>query len=241
LNLLQRGLTLDSANPQLLDRLLSYLGRGGADAEQARSVLRATLSKGEATATTHFLLGMDAWQRDDKTEAEHHWERAYVLAPNMTVLANNLAFLLSHAANADLPRALKMIDQVIDKAPLDPNYRDTRGRIYYRLSRALANDTPALLGATTLGTLGAAAWQGPLPVAVSLIPGRAGAEQVRQAEALLRLALADLEFVLARDPKTAGVHANLAEVYARLGMTDMAREHRRLQQAEEKSRKKDAN
>jgi tetratricopeptide (TPR) repeat protein len=187
-NLLQNGLELDSTNPQLLDRLMSYLGRGGKDADKARALIQGTLAKGEATATTHFLLGMDAWERDDKKEALVHWEQANKLSPTTPVIANNLAALLALQQKPDLPRALKLIDLVVEQVPNNPVYRETRGQIYIKMEK----------------------W---------------------------REALTDLEMALTRDPNFPGLHASLAEVYARLEVPALAAEHRRLAEALEKKRK----
>ena len=35
----------------------------------------------------------------------------------------------------DLPRALQLINQVLEKAPNEANYRDTRGRIYVKMGK----------------------------------------------------------------------------------------------------------
>jgi tetratricopeptide (TPR) repeat protein len=134
-SLLEQGLQLDSANVRLLDRLVFLMGKGGDDADKARAVMHKVLAKGEATGTAHFLLGMDAWQRGEKAQAEIHWERGYQLSPNLPVLANNLAWLLAHAANGDPLRALQMIDQVIEKFPQEPSYRDTRAHVCMKLAR----------------------------------------------------------------------------------------------------------
>ena len=134
-SLLEKGLQLDGTNPQLLDRLVGLMGQGGDDAEKARAVMRTVLAKGEATATAHFLLGLDAWQRDDKAQAEIHWERAYELSPNLPDVANNLAWLLAHAGNGDPPRALKIIEQVLAKFPQNPAYRHTRASIHMKMAK----------------------------------------------------------------------------------------------------------
>jgi tetratricopeptide (TPR) repeat protein len=127
--LLERGLQFDPSNVTLLNRLLHYLESGADQAEKARAVLRQILAKGEATATTHFLLGMDAWQRKDAKAAELHWERAQAMNPNLIVVGNNLAWVLAFSEKADLPRALRTIELVLEKAPNEPAFRDTRAKI----------------------------------------------------------------------------------------------------------------
>ena len=133
--LLQKGLELDSTNPQLLDRLLNVLGRGGKEADKARTLIQGKLAAGEATATSHFLLGMDAWERGDKAAALVHWERANQLSPNAPVIANNLAALLALRQPPDLPRALKVIDLVVEQVPANPTFRETRGQIYLKMGK----------------------------------------------------------------------------------------------------------
>ncbi len=133
--LLERGLKFDSTNVALLDRLVRLLGKGGDDTGKARAVMRKVLAEGTATATSHFLLGMDAWQRGDRHEAEVHWARANELNPNLPVVANNLAWLLAHTARPDLPRALSLINRVIEQFPQEPTYRDTRAHVYLKMGR----------------------------------------------------------------------------------------------------------
>jgi tetratricopeptide (TPR) repeat protein len=133
--LLESGLALDPMHPKLLDRLLSYLNANGEKAEKARTLIRTVLAKGEATATTHFLLGMDMWQQGNSNQALVHWEQAYRMDPNLLAVANNLAWLLAHAENPDLPRALKLVDMALANHPDKTDFRDTRGKIYMKLKR----------------------------------------------------------------------------------------------------------
>jgi len=54
-----------------------------------------------------------------------------------------------------------------------------------------------------------------------------------------RAALADLEYVLQRDPNHPGIHGDLAEVYEHLeNMQALAAEHRRLAEAAQTREKK---
>jgi tetratricopeptide (TPR) repeat protein len=133
--LLENGLRLDGTNPVLLNRLVGLMGKGADDADKARAVMQKVLVDGSAPATSHFLLGMDAWQQGDAAKAELHWGRANELAPHMPVVANNLAWLLAHAAKPDLPRALGLINRVIDQFPQELSYRDTRAHVYLKMQR----------------------------------------------------------------------------------------------------------
>jgi tetratricopeptide (TPR) repeat protein len=147
LRLLENGLKCDAANLGLLERLLAATRVGGPEADRARSALQGVLARGQAPASVHFALGLDAWQRGRKDEARVHWERALELAPQTPTVANNLAWLLAETDSADLPRALELANFAVERAPNEKSFRDTRGRIFARMGKwreALADLEAAL-------------------------------------------------------------------------------------------------
>ena len=107
----------------------------GDEAERGRSSLRALLAAGKGTEIVHFALGIDEWERGKTEQAKLHWEQAVQLAPHMAVAANNVAWLLANAQPPDLPRALTMINQVLEKYPNQANFRGTRGHILAKMQR----------------------------------------------------------------------------------------------------------
>jgi tetratricopeptide (TPR) repeat protein len=137
LELMQRGLDCDPANQGLLNRLLVAIQTNGPDAEDARKALQNMAATGQAPAMAmaHFALGLDAWQHGRAPEAQVHWERAFDLTPQVPAIANNLAWLLAEAKPPDLPRALELANRALERAPNNPGFRDTRGRILARLGR----------------------------------------------------------------------------------------------------------
>jgi predicted Zn-dependent protease len=135
LTLVERGLYYDPANVALLNRLLGYIKVGGVGAEKARAALRSLLAKGKAPASAHFALGVDAWANGKENEARIHWERAYQLNSQAPAVANNLAWLLAHSKTPDLPRALKMIQLVVERFPGEVVYRETRGQILAKMRK----------------------------------------------------------------------------------------------------------
>lgn len=150
LALLEQGLRYNPANLGLMERINRLMGNDSADAEKARAVLRQLLTTGKATASTHFVLGIDAYQRKRMDEARFHWDRAHELAPEFAVVANNLAWLLADGDKADPDRALSLIDNALERIPNQPDFRGTRGHILLRLKRwkdALV-DLEAALAAT---------------------------------------------------------------------------------------------
>jgi tetratricopeptide (TPR) repeat protein len=135
LTLLERGLRYDPSNAGLLDRLSAATRIDGPDADKARAVLQGLLARGEAPATVHFALGVDAWQRGKTDEARLHWERAHQLAPQVGVIANNLALVLAEGQAPDLPRALELVNLALEHSPNQAIFRDTRGTILVRMGR----------------------------------------------------------------------------------------------------------
>jgi tetratricopeptide (TPR) repeat protein len=134
--LVDNGLNQDPTNKDLLDRLIEQLRYGGPGAEQGRKMLFELLAKGGSTVgPIHFALAVDAQVRGDAESVKFHLERAFQLDPKTGLIANNLAWVLSQPPNADLPRALAMINIPLEREPKNPNYLDTRGRIYLAMGR----------------------------------------------------------------------------------------------------------
>ncbi len=149
LALVETGLRYDPTNLGLLNRLLAAIQIKGPTADKAREALERLLASGTAPASVHFALGLDAWQRGMAAEARMHLERADELAPQTPAIANNLAWVLASSQPADLPKALELSNLAIERAPRDLNFRDTRGRIYAKMSRwkEALNDLEAALTA----------------------------------------------------------------------------------------------
>ena len=150
LRLLESGLRCEPNDPALLERLLAVTRVKSAEADRARANLQQLLAKGEMPATVHFILGVDAWERNRMDEARVHWQRANQLDPRSPSLANNLAVVLSRSKSPDLPQALQLVNMAIERAPNEPTFRDTRGTILARMgnwNEALPDLEAALVGA----------------------------------------------------------------------------------------------
>lgn len=103
--------------------------------QAARELLQGLLASGDQPPAVHMALGLKAWRGNDLSKAQWHFERAYELDPTLSGVANNLAWVMSHQPNADLKRALEIIDPVITQFPEVSHFRDTRGEIYLRMER----------------------------------------------------------------------------------------------------------
>jgi tetratricopeptide (TPR) repeat protein len=182
LKLVQQGLQFDPRNELLLKELVKLTHQSGKEAETAREAVTKLLSEGgKDTASLHFFLGLDAWERGDKEKAREHMDLAYETDRLVPTVANNMAMVLISTDKPDCERALSLVEPIIAKFPDNPNFRDTRGLIYLKLGR-------------------------------------------------YREAIADFEFALPKLQSKAGAHAALAEAYQKLGLKDLAEEHRRRAQ-----------
>jgi tetratricopeptide (TPR) repeat protein len=133
LALLEKALEYDPNHLDVTMRLWALTRVRGEAAEKARTALRAQLASGKASALTHLALGMDAWERKKQDEALLHLEQAYQLAPQMGVVANNLAWVLANAQPPDLPRALALSNSLLERWPEEPMFRDTRGQVHLKM------------------------------------------------------------------------------------------------------------
>jgi tetratricopeptide (TPR) repeat protein len=135
LSLLERGLRHDPNNQVLLRMLAETLRAGGPEAQRVRVSLQKFLTDGKSTAAIHFVLGIDASTRGRAAEAQMHWEQAFRLNPGMSVVANNLAWVLAHEDPPDLRRALELAERAVRAEPNDTRFRGTRGTIFLKLER----------------------------------------------------------------------------------------------------------
>jgi tetratricopeptide (TPR) repeat protein len=135
MNIIEQGLKIDPGNFALLDATSKLMAEGGEPGEKARATIRAALAEGRAPALAHFVLGNDAWSRDNFEEARSHWEQAYKLDSRFSTVANNLAWILAYKEPSDAPRALSMIDQALVAYPSSPQLRGTRGQILVKMER----------------------------------------------------------------------------------------------------------
>jgi predicted Zn-dependent protease len=53
----------------------------------------------------------------------------------MSVVANNLAWVIAHGPKPDLPRALALSNLALERNPNEPNFRGTHGHILVRLGK----------------------------------------------------------------------------------------------------------
>jgi tetratricopeptide (TPR) repeat protein len=133
--LIERGLNFAPQNETLLKRLVALSHLQGPQASTARATLTRMLSTGNAPAILHFTLGIDAWQHGQPEEARQHITLAFDSAPQLPYVGNNMAMILAVGDKPDLPRALAIIQPVLERFPKNPSFRETRGQILVRMGR----------------------------------------------------------------------------------------------------------
>jgi Tfp pilus assembly protein PilF len=111
------------------------------------------VAEGKEPALAHLALGNICWVENDPDAALFHFERCVAINPKLSVVLNNLAWLLAHKekeGGQDLDRALAMANAALQENPAFPRFLDTRGTVLMKLERwneALADLESALKGA----------------------------------------------------------------------------------------------
>ncbi len=135
ITIIQQGLQYAPQNQALLKQLVEVSRLEGPGAEAARNSLARLLAEGKSSAVIHFALGLDSWQQGQSELARKHFALSFEAAPHMPDVANNMAMILAVGDKPELPRALAIIQSVLDKFAANPNFRETRGQILVRLGR----------------------------------------------------------------------------------------------------------
>lgn len=114
-----------------LNRLMGYASANVEGNVELKSVLARVVAEGKEPALAHLALGNVCWMEGDKDGAVFHFERALRINDKLSVVMNNLAWLISHEEkNPDLDRAMGLITSALEKEPANGSFLDTRGTIY---------------------------------------------------------------------------------------------------------------
>jgi tetratricopeptide (TPR) repeat protein len=135
IQLLKTGLEAAPKNVGLLGILGRICEHNETATPAQRAFLENLLAKGEAPELLHYILGMAAWDRSELEAARRHFQLACAASPPTAIVVNNLAYLMVMGPNPDPPRALAMINPLVEQFPKAGNYRDTRGQILVKLGR----------------------------------------------------------------------------------------------------------
>lgn len=149
LQLVSEGLVYDNENEALLMELVRLSELTGETGAEAGNAIRSMVEKGASTGMLHFALGVAALEKNKEAEAATYLDLAFQASPELPQIANNFAMVLAVGSKPDLPRALKIIGQVLARFPNLPAALDTRGRIHLKMKQfkeAVTDLTAALPG-----------------------------------------------------------------------------------------------
>ncbi len=134
LDLLNRALHYGPDNPQVLNLLADLATRDWDRTRDAWAALQQALTKGDAPATVHLILGTWTLEQGDIEKGLMHLELANERNPEMPIVLNNLAWGLAHQEEPDLERALQLAEAA-KKLSDRPEIYHTIGTILARLGR----------------------------------------------------------------------------------------------------------
>ncbi|WP_044255852.1 hypothetical protein [Rhodopirellula sp. SWK7] len=131
LNFLAKALQFDPKYAPAYTQMV-FLFRRNRDDSERKEVKRRLLemvTSGQGAALAHFALSDLYGIERNAEQMQWHAEKAYSMDPGLTVVANNLAWLLAHAEDPDLDRAMELARDVVKTAPNQPEYLDTLGTV----------------------------------------------------------------------------------------------------------------
>ncbi len=120
-------------DPSVFDLMMEIVSLDDSAAAEAREFLLSCIVSGRAVGISHLLLGTSLQEAGDAAQAAFHLEQAFKLLPEGAVVANNLAWCLVYLEKPEPGRALKIIQEVIQRFPNNPAFVDTRGHVYLKL------------------------------------------------------------------------------------------------------------
>ena len=103
--------------------------------QKIKSILAEQIQKEESAGIAHFALSNIYWSENQTELSLAHMEKAFALDARFSVVSNNLAWLLAHAEEPDLDRAMELARFSSEKEPNNGRYRDTLGTILMKQNR----------------------------------------------------------------------------------------------------------
>lgn len=134
-----RGLAAAQTNPVVLEELTRLSCSSDIDDTSLQRQLATALDSGVSPGLVHFILGTRLLTQDppDTDAALQHFQLAETHHAGLPGLLNNIADALVESDDADLDRALRLVNQALDLMPDQPHFFDTRGKILLRQGETL--------------------------------------------------------------------------------------------------------
>ncbi|MEI6076703.1 MAG: tetratricopeptide repeat protein [Verrucomicrobiota bacterium] len=135
--MIEQGLRQNPEHSKLRARLIQAALASDASGLAAQNFLDQMVAQATGNAATewHLALGHDARMKGDLVTARRHLQLAYEQAPQLTQVCSELSLVLAAGDTQDLPQALDLIKQVLEKFPNNPDFRNTRGMVLFRLGQ----------------------------------------------------------------------------------------------------------
>lgn len=128
---IEKAVLLDINNIEIYNRMINLYQRANnsSEAVKIREILEMMISEGQSAGLAHFALSSIYLLERDTSKAEFHLNQSYKLNKNMPVVTNNLAWMLAHAKEPDLERAMDLAQSAVKYAPENVSFHDTLATI----------------------------------------------------------------------------------------------------------------
>ncbi len=138
-NLVHQGLAASASNPVITEELVALSCMREIDDAALDQQLEIALNSGVSPGLVHFIQGTRSLLGDTPAPetAMQHFELAATHNAALPGLLNNMADAMADSDEADLDKALKLIEQAIASMPNQPHFFDTRGKIKLRQGEPL--------------------------------------------------------------------------------------------------------
>ncbi|MEM9827650.1 MAG: tetratricopeptide repeat protein [Planctomycetota bacterium] len=133
LELIAKAAEISPGNPDIYKAMTGLYARSDTEEQKQsyRKTLETLITNGNSAPLAHFALGNFLFDQGDTKAAIFHLERAFESDPNLPIIANNLAWVLSQTDSADYVRAEKLARMALSIQPENLTFRDTLATILF--------------------------------------------------------------------------------------------------------------
>jgi len=133
---LQQALKFDPNQAKAYDVMAEFSQLARADQsqfEQLIQLFQRSIELDQSAAIAHLMMGNMLWQDGNVAKSRSHFEQAYNLDNDLSIVINNLAWSLTKSEPKDLQRALELANVVVNAQPQSASFRDTLANVYLEL------------------------------------------------------------------------------------------------------------
>ncbi len=131
---IKRSWDFDDGYFEAYQRLIRHFEKARPDnAYQIAKILDTLRPRTEGpnvNAMSLFAMGNLSYLQGSQADYQSYLERAFAIDPEFSIVANNLAWMLAHnEQQLDLDKAYRLINELVEKYPSNPRFRDTFGTV----------------------------------------------------------------------------------------------------------------